>query len=359
MPPRSGYELSDDPDDVGSESDDSASVGSGRGSTGGNTDDEQDTSDADGESGGEDDGFDHPDDRERRQQHTLARVRAVMEDDDDPDGARIARRLQMCRHQYSDAEENDAAETDALADDQASAEQDYEDLERAYQRRSRRGSRAILQINPALLLNGDDAVDQADVEWTPEEDGHGGDMPSPPDAIDDADDDHDTEDESGAQFDDDNLTPLERIFMYAKSDMTYHRVLAARCLYEWLFDIELPVAVECLLPLVNSLGTDGMLSLPCRQRQLTNLPQNLTSARLLCLTCSSSCGTSSATAHWSSSRRTNSHQSRLPLPRGPMARLRRSSHAHHQSLPRPDPPRRPFVREYTWEHSRLCFVPCS
>lgn len=283
MPPRSGYELSDDPDDVGSESDDSASISSSRGSTGGNTDDEQDA-DGDGETG-DDDGFDRPPDRERRQQQVLARVRALMEDDD-ADSDRLARHLGMSHEQAHEQQEGSSpthedpnrldSEYTNEKEHPSSEERDYEDLERAYtQRQAKRGSRTILQINPALLIDGVDHLDQADAEWTPDntedqtgsvamQQANGTDMPSPPDAIGidgDAEPEAMEDDDSSAHFEDDNLSPLERIFMYAKSEMTYHRVLVARSLYEWIFDVELTDAVEYILPLLNGLGTDGKLGL--------------------------------------------------------------------------------------------------
>jgi len=54
-----------------------------------------------------------------------------------------------------------------------------------------------------------------------------------------------------------NLNTLERIFLFAKSEMAYHRVLVSRQLAEWIVDVELNEAVEYVIPLLNGLGTDG------------------------------------------------------------------------------------------------------
>ncbi|WFD42789.1 hypothetical protein MPSI1_001439 [Malassezia psittaci] len=52
------------------------------------------------------------------------------------------------------------------------------------------------------------------------------------------------------------LNCLERIFLFAKSDMAYHRVLVSRCLTEWIREVDLTDAVEYVIPLLNELATD-------------------------------------------------------------------------------------------------------
>ncbi|KAG9300906.1 hypothetical protein G9A89_004964 [Geosiphon pyriformis] len=55
---------------------------------------------------------------------------------------------------------------------------------------------------------------------------------------------------------DDSLSPLERIFLSAKSEEIFHRVFIARELPMLIKDVEVSDAVEYVLPLMNSLGTD-------------------------------------------------------------------------------------------------------
>ncbi|WFD05339.1 hypothetical protein MVES1_000669 [Malassezia vespertilionis] len=54
----------------------------------------------------------------------------------------------------------------------------------------------------------------------------------------------------------DGLSSLERIFLFAKSDMAYHRVLISRCLADWIKEVDLTDAVEYVIPLLNGLATD-------------------------------------------------------------------------------------------------------
>ncbi|CAG8495067.1 11790_t:CDS:10, partial [Scutellospora calospora] len=55
---------------------------------------------------------------------------------------------------------------------------------------------------------------------------------------------------------DDTLSPLEKIFLYVKSDLVFHRVFIAKELPSLIKDVEINEAVEYVLPLMNSLGTD-------------------------------------------------------------------------------------------------------
>lgn len=57
---------------------------------------------------------------------------------------------------------------------------------------------------------------------------------------------------------DDGLSTLERIFLFAKSDLAYHRILVSRCLGEWIRDVDLTDAVEYVIPLLNGLATDEL-----------------------------------------------------------------------------------------------------
>ncbi|CAG8553307.1 13790_t:CDS:10, partial [Ambispora leptoticha] len=55
---------------------------------------------------------------------------------------------------------------------------------------------------------------------------------------------------------DDSYSPLEKIFVFAKSELVFHRVYIAKELSMLIKDVEISDAVEFLLPLMNSLGTD-------------------------------------------------------------------------------------------------------
>lgn len=65
-------------------------------------------------------------------------------------------------------------------------------------------------------------------------------------------------DEAPEESLDDGLSTLERIFLFAKSDLAYHRILVSRCLAEWISDVDLTDAVEYVIPLLNGLATDEL-----------------------------------------------------------------------------------------------------
>ena len=67
-----------------------------------------------------------------------------------------------------------------------------------------------------------------------------------------------SEQEDASDSMDDGLSCLERIFLFAKSDMAYHRVLVSRCLADWIKDVDLTEAVEYVIPLLNGLATDEL-----------------------------------------------------------------------------------------------------
>ncbi|EJT98563.1 hypothetical protein DACRYDRAFT_18146 [Dacryopinax primogenitus] len=58
-------------------------------------------------------------------------------------------------------------------------------------------------------------------------------------------------------LDSENLSTLEKIFLFANSDAAYHRLFVARTLPEWLPTVDPHEAVEYILPLLNGLGTDS------------------------------------------------------------------------------------------------------
>ncbi|RUS21891.1 hypothetical protein BC938DRAFT_475332 [Jimgerdemannia flammicorona] len=55
---------------------------------------------------------------------------------------------------------------------------------------------------------------------------------------------------------DETLTPLEKIFLFAKSEMVFHRVFVAKELPNLINDVDVNEAIEYVLPLLNGLGTD-------------------------------------------------------------------------------------------------------
>lgn len=67
-----------------------------------------------------------------------------------------------------------------------------------------------------------------------------------------------SEQEDASDSMDDGLNCLERIFLFAKSDLAYHRVLVSRCLADWIKDVDLTEAVEYVIPLLNGLATDEL-----------------------------------------------------------------------------------------------------
>lgn len=70
--------------------------------------------------------------------------------------------------------------------------------------------------------------------------------------------DGEEEDNMDAQPTEESLTTLERIFLFAKSEMAFHRVLVARSLADWILDVELSDAVEYVIPLLNGLACDEL-----------------------------------------------------------------------------------------------------
>lgn len=191
MPPRSGYDLSDDPDDVGSED---GSVGSGRDSVG--TDEEKD----------EEDEEDGPLDDATRyaSEESQLEVSGQLEDD------------------TKDGEEHrehmDSRQMGGLRMD------DYE------------ASHETGELHGNAMENGlHDTASQDQQE----------------ELMQDGIDSHDFD-----QLAEEGLSTLERIFLFAKSEMTYHRVLVSHSLADWVMEVELNEAVEFVIPLLNGLACD-------------------------------------------------------------------------------------------------------
>lgn len=205
LPPRSGYSLSDDSDSVRSETD--GSNGSGVSSSGSGSENEH-------ENGGNDDD----------------------DDDDDESDARL-RRWQMARAASQDRTERGGDDTQfensSFEDDDTSNDADAED------EASREVRKPVPIVPPAV----DETEDTPMHDYAP--DGAvdplvAVDSPTIPDT----------------ESLEDGLSSLERIFLFAKSDMAYHRVLVSRCLAEWIREVDLTDAVEYVIPLLNELATD-------------------------------------------------------------------------------------------------------
>ncbi|CAD6914127.1 unnamed protein product [Tilletia laevis] len=324
MPPRSGYNLSDDPDDVGSEGDDgtasSASSTDGREGSMGDDDD---------------DGMDEKEDDEEEGEDRTIRADSDSGDDQDSQhgmGGRrelrglpsdISRSTLFARRQNtsSSSADGDVEDNREVHDDGSAEGSDGRE-----QRRGMRESRApspptesteapsrppmyarkpsLTRSNQVLLppeledddeaagarngrmssaldfFHGDDPESQLDESagWgTPlsrqisngtrelsmvsqEDDDEDADASVsrdgdadwvPPSSQGMAPDQEDPASES-----EEALTTLERIFLFAKSEMTYHRILVSQCLAEWILDVKLSDAVEFIIPLLNGLSTD-------------------------------------------------------------------------------------------------------
>ncbi|EPQ27336.1 uncharacterized protein PFL1_05258 [Pseudozyma flocculosa PF-1] len=273
MPPRSGYELSDDPDDVGSEEDGSSS---GQGSVGTNGEDEDSCDEADEHHRDEDDamldesmadasesGADgsvegkHNGDALRSRVPGGEAANGLVNGDmaldmEPPARPSLPKRPSLTR---SGAVPAPPPVLDPLASAESSA--------RALA--VHKGSQGA-----SLLTYFKDQQDQGD----------SGSAVPPPLAMDEGlqindavqpsalgldaagmaeavDDNMMGEGPNGEQVEE-SLNTLERIFLFAKSDLAYHRVLVASSLPDWIRDVELSDAVEYIIPLLNGLGTDEL-----------------------------------------------------------------------------------------------------
>jgi serine/threonine-protein phosphatase 4 regulatory subunit 1 len=208
MPPRSGYDLSDDPDDVGS---DSGSTGSGRNSINEDRDNEDDDDiledqdeDFHGNNTNQDerggDTMSRPSALPRRPSLTLTPVVAAAPG---PYNANSADETMQVRDKEQTVKRVDLA----LTRDEGK-EEDEDDDEIANE-----------QDQNGFLV---EQSQQDTFEVAPEE----------------------------------SLSTLERIFLFAKSEMTYHRVLVSHSLSDWIIEVELSDAVEFVIPLLNGLACD-------------------------------------------------------------------------------------------------------
>lgn len=208
MPPRSGYELSDDPDDVGSED---GSVGSGRDSVGTNEDRDDDDDDE-----GEDD---TQDDKGRKQDADLEGAVGEMDEDDFSQSQTQVHGFVPKRPPLSPGT---VVVPDPMTIQSTNAVTRYW---------GEHGDQESQQSVPTDI----------DIESAEE---------------DDQQDDNFEQVEGVDPLQEEGLTTLERIFLFAKSEMTYHRILVSHSLADWILEVELNEAVEFVIPLLNGLACD-------------------------------------------------------------------------------------------------------
>ncbi|KOS15971.1 arm repeat-containing protein [Malassezia pachydermatis] len=195
LPPRSGYAMSDDSDSL--RSDGESSVDSGRSSTDSGSDNE--TEDVDEN---EEEDVDESEDRIRKWQMARTMQRGELE------GALSS----PSSHSFGGVE-------DTLND--SDSEDDHEEQKKT-----------DLSLRPSFTGDDDGQENSGS-------------------------DDGSADGDDGDELED-GLSSLERIFLFAKSDLAYHRVLVSRCLAEWIKDVDLTDAVEYVIPLLNGLATDEL-----------------------------------------------------------------------------------------------------
>ena len=294
MPPRSGYELSDDPDDVGSEEDGSNSE---RESVGTNDEDLEDSEYGDEDitdaaDASDDDDHETEDNSERgdrREVNGIHRADESQGEDDDSQqepmsrdsynaGAALERPLLPKRpsltrsgvvpppisvidHPRSPMDPLAQAETSAraLAAQKASSGsamlnffRDEPSAQEAQQIAMTKDVQIADAVMPSAL-----GLDAGQGDAMMEEGANGVEGGLEDDEDDDDDDEHGY---GGAASEnaEESLNTLERIFLFAKSDMAYHRVLVSQSLPEWIREVELNDAVEYIIPLLNGLATDEL-----------------------------------------------------------------------------------------------------
>ncbi|SNX86610.1 uncharacterized protein MEPE_05319 [Melanopsichium pennsylvanicum] len=292
MPPRSGYELSDDPDDVGSEEDGSnserESVGTNDEDLEGSEYDDEDIADVEG--GVNDDDNDEIDD-ERRNNSEHGAANGVLDSDESPNLGWEAEQLSKGIHDNDSAPErpslpkrpsltrsgvvpppitvvehmrspldplvqaeNSARALAAQKGPTGSAMLSFFRDEPGPRDSQQLGITGESQIGDAVMPSalGLDAGVAQPLDATMEEGGNKG----------NEEEDDDEEDEQGLdnvpENAEESLNTLERIFLFAKSDMAYHRVLVSQSLPDWIREVELNDAVEYIIPLLNGLATDEL-----------------------------------------------------------------------------------------------------
>ncbi|SPO30050.1 uncharacterized protein UTRI_05889 [Ustilago trichophora] len=285
MPPRSGYELSDDPDDVGSEEDGSTSeresVGTNDEDLEGSELDDEDIADADsaadedeqreiplhGEANGSDDAGDLQSQDTEHDSQGSEHTNMVSERPSLPKRPSLTRSgvvpppITVIEHLRSPLDplaqaENSARALAAQKGSASSAMLNFFRDEPSAPDTQQLGLTGDAQLSDAVMPSalGLDAGEAQPMDAMMEEGVNGIDE--------DEDDDDDDDDEQGIsavlENAEESLNTLERIFLFAKSDMAYHRVLVSQSLPDWIREVELNDAVEYIFPLLNGLATDEL-----------------------------------------------------------------------------------------------------
>ncbi|PWN53994.1 ARM repeat-containing protein [Violaceomyces palustris] len=253
MPPRSGYELSDDPDDVGSEED--GSVGSGRDSVSTNEDEDVDLDDLERDynmfgatemdrpeeasfmSRSDSDDEDPSEDQRRERVMSAPSPPSLGNEHAGPARPNLPKRPSLTRSSAVPLLPSGSVEPrppqggsylsyfrDSNVNDDGVTNGDLLDLEAGG---GESNSLELQSDEGSFGEDGEGAEDAGDVSMA-----------------------NDANEES--------LNTLERIFLFAKSEMAFHRVLVSRSLPDWIRDVELNDAVEYIIPLLNGLGTDEL-----------------------------------------------------------------------------------------------------
>ncbi|SPO31300.1 uncharacterized protein UTRI_05889_B [Ustilago trichophora] len=289
MPPRSGYELSDDPDDVGSEEDGSnserESVGTNDEDLEGSEYDDEDIADADNAADederrevpvhGEANGI-HEADESRSQdaEHTLQgsdNANTVPERPSLPKRPSLTRSsvvpppITVIEHMRSPLDplaqaENSARALAAQKGSASSAMLNFFRDEPSAQQTQQLGITGDAQLSDAVMPSalGLDAGEAQPMDAMMEEGVSGVDEDDDEDDDDDDDDDDEQGFSAALENAEESLNTLERIFLFAKSDMAYHRVLVSQSLPDWIREVDLNDAVEYIFPLLHGLATDEL-----------------------------------------------------------------------------------------------------
>lgn len=293
MPPRSGYDLSDDPDDVGSE--DGASVSSGKDSaSNADDDDDRDMEDTEVDMEGQQD------------EHGDAEDEAFSADEEDAASSekrRVAAAEQLDRDAGQDGDEESADQgvshstpsfagrpamppkrpslsrssavptppespsmapggmlqyfQDPLAKSEAMPWEGLHDANLQSTSEAAQeslGDIAADEVDLAQRDGNDALLDGVDIHGDGTTAGdmmNGASTPDQPNA-----DAATAALSAEMEQPEESLSTLERIFLFAKSEMTYHRVIVSRSLPAWIREVELSEAVEYVIPLLNGLATD-------------------------------------------------------------------------------------------------------
>uniref|UniRef100_V5EZP6 Uncharacterized protein n=2 Tax=Kalmanozyma brasiliensis (strain GHG001) TaxID=1365824 RepID=V5EZP6_KALBG len=281
MPPRSGYDLSDDPDDVGSSEEDGSN--SERESVGTNDEDQEGSEFDEDDIAETGDDIEEDEDRVSSTNSSAAAAKSIEDVSESPGsgtspmtGAErpsLPKRPSLTRsgvvpppiaiidhprgalNPLAQAESSAralAAQKGSTGSTMLNFFRDEPSQQEMQQQQPPAGISSDAQISDSVMPSalGLDAGDTESADAMMEEGSPGVDQ----------DEEEEDEDEQGfgaaLEHAEESLNTLERIFLFAKSDQAYHRVLVSQSLPEWIREVELNDAVEYIIPLLNGLATD-------------------------------------------------------------------------------------------------------